>query len=371
MEDSVALSDSLMTKLLDEANNACSICGRANVKIHHIDGDPFNNGEDNLIILCQAHHDEAEKSRARDFRLSPYFLFPQSGLDQDLVWSPTVLGSGFDDEKDIRYLDSLPDKPVSQVTTQLGAPVTQPHRILIVTVTKVEAVAVLETFCGSNRKTWERWAIENHTYYDLGKLGGVPLFMVQSEMGVATPGGTLLTVHQAIQDLRPQAVIMCGVAFGLRPDKQKLGDILVAKQIQYYEPQKLDLQRGPIPRGDRATSAERLLDRFRSGDNDWKGAQTHFGLVLSGEKLVNVSDFRDWLLKIEPEAVGGEMEGAGLYAAARNAKVDWILVKAICDWADGNKVDDAQPKAARNAAQFVLHVLQLGGLGGSEQLLSP
>jgi hypothetical protein len=51
--------------------------------------------------------------------------------------------------------------------------------------------------------------------------------------------------------------------------------------------------------------------------------------------------------------------------------VDWILVKAICDWANGNKNDKAQPLAARNAAQFVLHVLQLGGWGGAEPLPAP
>jgi nucleoside phosphorylase len=64
---------------------------------------------------------------------------------------------------------------------------------------------------------------------------------------------------------------------------------------------------------------------------------------------------------MEPEAIGGDMEGAGLYAAAGVAKVDWILVKAICDWADGNKNDDAQQLAAHNAADFVRHVIQLGG----------
>ncbi len=104
--------------------------------------------------------------------------------------------------------------------------------------------------------------------------------------------------------------------------------------------------------GDRTTASERLLNRFRNDDNYWQGkAQTHFGLVLSGEKLVNDPGFRDSLLEEEPEAIGGEMEGAGLYAATREAKVDWILVKAICDWADGHKNDNAQTSAARNAAQ--------------------
>jgi formylglycine-generating enzyme required for sulfatase activity/nucleoside phosphorylase len=239
----------------------------------------------------------------------------------------------------------------------------QSDSILIVTVTKVEAQAVLRAF--SQNAKWTRENFGGKFYYFLGFHGNAPVCMVQSEMGTATPGGSLLTVHQAIQDLHPQAIIMCGIAFGLRPDKQKLGDILVSRQLQYYESQKVDLERGQIPRGDRVTSAERLIDRFRSSDVEWQGASTHFGLVLSGEKLVNDPSFRKWLLKAEPEAIGGEMEGAGLYVAARDAKVDWILVKAICDWADGSKNDGAQVLAAENAAQFVLRAVQLGGWGGS------
>ncbi len=259
-------------------------------------------------------------------------------------------------------IQKMPDSPAS------STPSTQPDSILIVTVIKVEAQAVLDVFSQAAGKGWTREITGNKTYYNLGVHGGAPVFMVQSEMGTATPGGALSTVRQAIQDLRPQAVILCGVTFGLHPDKQKLGDILVARQLGYYEPQKVDVQRGQMQRGDRVTASVRLLDRFRSGDIDWEGPKTHFGLVLSGEKLVNDSAFRDWLLRVEPEAIGGEMEGAGLYVAAREAQVDWILVKAICDWADGSKHDNAQPLAARNAAQFVLHVLKLGGLSQSEQL---
>jgi hypothetical protein len=54
------------------------------------------------------------------------------------------------------------------------------------------------------------------------------------------------------------------------------------------------------------------------------------------------------------------MEGAGLYVPCQTAKKDWILVKAVCDWADGRKSEDKterQLKAARNAALFVWHAL--------------
>jgi uncharacterized protein YjbI with pentapeptide repeats len=72
-------------------------------------------------------------------------------------------------------------------------------------------------------------------------------------------------------------------------------------------------------------------------------------------------DFRQQLKDFEPEAIGGEMEGAGLYAACQDAKTDWILVKSICDWADGHKnrkKSENQWRAAQNAAAFVVQVLQ-------------
>jgi nucleoside phosphorylase len=145
-----------------------------------------------------------------------------------------------------------------------------------------------------------------------------------------------------------------------------------------------------IVRGDRVSASATLLDRFRSVSFNWTGqinrgrtgkqkTRVFFGTILSGEKLIDNMAFRDQLLELEPEAIGGEMEGTGLYTAAHRAKVDWILVKAICDWADGNKAGNRtstiiaengnkvikktstkerdQKRAAQNAARFVLHML--------------
>lgn len=144
--------------------------------------------------------------------------------------------------------------------------------ILLVTVTKVEAQTVLDVFPAAAGKAWERRPIDGKTYYALGQVGGADLLMVQFEMGTVGPGAALLTTRNTIDDLTPTAVIMVGIAFGANPDKQQLGDILVSKQIQVYEPQKVKAGRRPIPRGDRVTASPRLLNKFRSGDLDWKGA---------------------------------------------------------------------------------------------------
>ena len=118
----------------------------------------------------------------------------------------------------------------------------------------------------------------------------------------------------------------------------------------------------PEPIGDRPHGAPWLINRLRMAKLTWDDAKAkiRFGLILTGDKLVDNIDFREQLLRLESEAMGGEMEGAGLYVACQNSKVDWILVKAICDWVDGQKEVDRDARqllAAQNAAAFVLHAL--------------
>ncbi len=55
------------------------------------------------------------------------------------------------------------------------------------------------------------------------------------------------------------------------------------------------------------------------------------------------------------------MEAAGVYVSSQEYKVDWIVIKAITDWGDGTKSIDKearQKKAARNAAEFVMHAIK-------------
>ena len=95
---------------------------------------------------------------------------------------------------------------------------------------------------------------------------------------------------------------------------------------------------------------------------DADNPKVEIGLILSGDKLIDNHDYRETLSKLVPEAIGGEMEAAGLYVACQNAQVDWIMIKAICDWADGNKAKKKkanQTKAARNAAQFAIHLIKI------------
>ncbi len=56
------------------------------------------------------------------------------------------------------------------------------------------------------------------------------------------------------------------------------------------------------------------------------------------------------------------MEASGIYAACDREGVEWIVVKAIVDFADGRKSDDHQRAAAKNACTVVEAVCKAGGL---------
>lgn len=240
--------------------------------------------------------------------------------------------------------------------------------VLLVVATKVEILAVLSAVERQSGKTPSETILGDKTYWYLGQLGGAQIGLVWSEMGSGGPGGSSLTILEAARTLNPRSVISVGIAFGARPGKQQVGDILVSERVMNYAQQRIGTSdKGdfdPIPRGDRATASVRLLDRFRHADLSWQGAPVRFGLLLSGPVLVDNLAYRKSLQQLEPEAIGGEMEGVGLYDVAQRLKLDWIIVKAICDWADGHKgdnKDEFQATAARNAAEFTIHTLALGG----------
>jgi nucleoside phosphorylase len=251
--------------------------------------------------------------------------------------------------------------------------------VLFVTATKVESKAIFDVFRSVNGHTPEPIPIGDRIYHNLGIINETNVFMVQSEMGTGGLGASLMTVQKGIFALSPSAVIMTGIAFGINAEKQSIGDVLVSQQLLLYELQRVSTEQGKlqlIPRGDQPHASPWLFDRFRSADLYWDETKpkVRFGLILSGEKLVDNIDFREQLCEFAPEAIGGEMEGAGLYVACQDAKVDWILVKSICDWADGKKSqykDEQQLLAANNAANFVLHVLQQAPLKREGRRLEP
>lgn len=232
--------------------------------------------------------------------------------------------------------------------------------------TTIERDAVLDGFSESHQCTADIVYAPRRAYFKIGGIQDTNIFLVQCEMGSGGGGASQAVVRDAIDDLDPKNIVMVGIAFGMRPDEQEIGTVLVSKQLHCYEMQRVGTKGVKAVctlRGDRVTASAKLLSKFRASQYRW-GGPVAFGLILSGEKLIDNESFRRSLAGQSPEVLGGEMEGAGLYAAASDLGKDWIIVKAVCDWADGNKAhpkkDEFQKKAAGRAADFVIFTISQG-----------
>lgn len=279
---------------------------------------------------------------------SPEFAIPDS-VSAQKTW--TLFTSIFSLQYELKNMVS---KPGTRETT----------RVLLVTVTAVETEAILDAFQRATGRSKQVVSANGFHYYHLGRMGDLGVFLTISEMGSGGLGGSQETIRRSIDAIKPDAVLMAGIAFGIDSSKQAVGEILVAKQVLCYELQRVNADASITVRGDKVPASSRLLNWVRLAESNWEkksDCSVKAGLILSGEKLIDNLDFRDKIIHIAPDAIGGEMEGAGLYVACQNEKVDWILIKAICDWADGKKGRNKkrnQAKAAANAAEFVAHLLK-------------
>ena len=108
---------------------------------------------------------------------------------------------------------------------------------------------------------------------------------------------------------------MPGIAFGADAAKQEIADVLIATHIIPYENQRVGAE--IIPRAPHPESGAVLLNRFKNVRWEFRRpndslCQRHYGPLLSGEKLVDNLSFKAELLRLFPQAIGGDMEGYGI-----------------------------------------------------------
>jgi nucleoside phosphorylase len=279
--------------------------------------------------------------------------------------------------KAMSYLD-LPERDIVTLSGPLD--------ILFITATEVETESLHNRLAPlPGKSSLIRIFQGSHTYF-IGTLGAYAIVHVQcGGMGSLGRESAITTTLDAIDAWHPKAVIMVGIAFGVDKADQNIGDVLVSEVILPYDNKKIGEEKTTY-RGPRPQAGQILLNRFKNSKG-WKHATEEgdakciFGHLLSGETLLDQLVARDELLKVFPTAKGGEMEGAGVYAAADTRKVEWLLVKGICDFADGNKGENKeqfQKVAAKSAvslcefifaSEYVFDALGIKSIGASRSVV--
>ena len=185
-----------------------------------------------------------------------------------------------------------------------------------------------------------------------------------------------VATQQAISVWNPSYIVLAGITGGVQKgDSRYLGDLLVGEQIVAYEPGK-QTESGIQRRYDVYRPARALLEVAKTlppqewalstiiprpdGTTNRVIPQVHFGVVASGEKVVTDSALTTELQSDWAQLAGIEMEGIGAAIAAYDADFlpGVLLVKGMCNWADGSKNDEWQAYAADVAASFVTGLLK-------------
>lgn len=183
----------------------------------------------------------------------------------------------------------------------------------------------------------------------------------------AEPTRQQLTEIQKI--IKAPYVIAVGICYGLQPDKSELGDIIIGKSI-------FDISHTQAKdKGTKFISKERYFGEYLHSlftrQDTYKvtpkaTVMIHHEpgdcLVTETTRVTDQKRKNDILAQI-PQALGGEMEAAGIYAAKEGEHKfkEWIVVKAIADWGDEKKAECAPWKtfSAVAAAKYVEHQLNM------------
>jgi len=193
-------------------------------------------------------------------------------------------------------------------------------------------------------------------------------------LGAMGNASSAQAAQRAIGIWNPAQIMIVGITGGARGagDDLRLGDVLVPDQVIGYEHAKVT-PTGPETRYETYRPSHELLTAARSvnpaewalsivtprpdGDSGRTLPRVHVGPVLSGEKVVADATTMNGLLRDWPKALGVEMEGLGVAIASYRGGPGFLLVKAVCDFADPAKEDSWHGYAAEAAARFAVAVL--------------
>ena len=233
--------------------------------------------------------------------------------------------------------------------------------LLLMVVNQSEFLAAMYYFSRSEAKGLH---YKNNFYY-VGKWGKIPAALVQQgEQGIAGLNSAQELTRVSIELFTNLKVI---IGLGVCGTMGRLGDVIVSSRIDGCDKQKV---KGEllINRSFKYPPGSNIHNYFKNSVNTWSFECTKSGVevykacavlqpMLSGCPLIASGEYRDKLIaSVNEEAGGVEMEGIGVVAgieiARKRDQIEFIIVKAGCDYADESKNKEWQPVAAMAAADF-------------------
>ena len=199
----------------------------------------------------------------------------------------------------------------------------------------------------------------------LGKFANCPCGLVVTRQGIQCKKDVIKILDSCIN---ARLVIGIGVTAGL--GKAKLGDVLIATQIAHFDVGRVQND-GFLSRGETKNVSETVENVFsRPALYQWdfqctrqgRKSKCISGLIASGPYLLDSKLWVDKIALTNAEARGYEMEGHILQEIAeekKDKKLDFVIIKGVCDFANGTKSKEWQYTAAKAAASYTKQRLNM------------
>lgn len=252
--------------------------------------------------------------------------------------------------------------------------------VLILTANDVEQNIVtvklhneINTSVNNEMKLSERYATKDGCVYQFASIRNINIVhMHPNDTASFTKSGSAAAVSSALERFRPKLVVSLGVAFGMDPINQSLGDVLLSSEIIPYDVFNKDTNgKFKLRSNDKYTTHDalnawnvliRTLKFSLEKQESWRRSlidkeisfQWQYGTMLSGGSVLSNEHKKKALLRAaknigEDAVIGGEMEGVGVYSVCKRPDIPCIVIKGICDWgAEKNSWQDAIDFLKRN-----------------------
>lgn len=186
---------------------------------------------------------------------------------------------------------------------------------------------------------------------------------------VANIDAAVLTTD-ALHHWSPDAILLVGIA-AATSSEQRLGDLVIGREVYYYERGK-QIAGARLPEVKMHNADPRLWGRFQAlpkatkdsfrisaqrPDNSLYRPSVYPGVIASGEEVIASPEIRDSIVELNRKIKAIEMEGYGVSRAAWQSSKPCLVIRALCDYADGKKNDDWHEYSAAVAADFTKEFL--------------
>ena len=194
------------------------------------------------------------------------------------------------------HIRDLPGETVPVTHVQL------PVDILLITVKDIEFVSCFQ-YLKDPVRIYDRSSVG---YVYIGCMGEhqekkLKVALIKSFKGGAVPGGSLITVRNAVPALEPKAVFSVGICTGLNRNKSKLGDVVVSAKL--------------ITSSHRPPAMKHMAHLLMHAGDGWKAPlrdpQTSEVKVHCDGEFVSGLEVTEQLVQQYPEAIAAESEGEG------------------------------------------------------------